>query len=498
MNVMFFVGLIAVILILAAIGGAGWFVYMKLRYKTVGPGEALIITGPNLGKAEDPNIFSDENGRYLKVIRGGGHLLKRFQHMERIPLKSFQLYIQTSEVYTEQKVKIFAKATATVKVADSLEGVARFSEQFLGKDQGDIEHQVEKVLDTHVRAILSKMSVEDINSNLDAFNQQVKKIAGTELAKMGFEITSLGLSSIGDEDGYLENLGKPQVAEVLKTAEIAEAESKKESELKKAEVQEQIAKQKYQRETTIAEAKKEKDLNDAKILAETERERAIAEASYQLEQEQRRLVIEKQRLEIKEQEKTTELKLKEMERENEVKLQEREVSLEKQRVEVRKQQADAEYYVKTREAEADAEAKKLAGQADAEVIKSKADAEINALKERAEAMNKYKDVLITEKVIEMLPEYARAISSSLNNVESIRIMDGGNGDQIRSLPGTVTSMMTNMNEGLNQMAGLDLNNLIKSATEKNFKLDTTSREISEKVVDIESISKSIKEEDSQL
>ena len=476
MNGVFFVGVAAMILFLAAVGGIVWYFYMKLRYKTVGPNEALIITGPKLGKEDDPSIFRDENGRYLKVVRGGGHLLKMFQHPERISLKSFQLYIQTPEVYTEQKVKVYAKATATVKVAESLGGIARYSEQFLGKEQSDIEYQVEKVLDTHVRAILSKMSVEDINSNLDAFNSKVKEIAAGELARMGFEITSLGLSSIEDEDGYLENLGKPQVAEVQKIAEIAEAESRKESELKKAEVQEQIAKEKYQRETSIAEAKKEKDLNDAKILAETERERAISEASYQLEQEQRRLVIEKQRLEIREQEKINELKLREMERENEVKLQEREVSLEKQRVEVRKQQADAEYYVKTREAEADAEAKKLAGQADAEVIRSKADAEVQALKERAEAMNQFKDVLITEKVIEMLPEYAKAISSSLSNVESIRIMDGGNGNQIKSLPSSVTSMMTNMNEGLNQMAGLDLNSIIKNATGKNFTLETTTNQ----------------------
>lgn len=467
---------LGIILILAVLGGIGWYFYMKVRYKTVSPNEALIIAGPKLGNIEkDPSIYQDASGRYVKVVRGGGHRLRMFQTYERVPLKSFQLYIETPKVYTEQKVKVFAKATATVKIADSLEGVVRYAEQFMGKDEKEIRFEIEKVLDTHLRAILSKMTVESINSNLDEFNGQVRTIAQEELGRMGFEITSLGLSDIDDEDGYLENLGKPQVAQVKKAAEIAEAENRRDAELKKAEVEEQVARERYQRETSIAEAKKEKDLNDAKILAITERERATAEASYQLEQEQRRLEIEKQRLQIKEQEKITELKLLEMERENEVKLQEREVSLEKQRVEVRKQQADADFYAKKREAEAEAEAKRLAGQADAEVIKSKSDAEIQALRERAEAMNKFKDVLITEKVIEMIPEYAKAISSSLSNVESIRIMDGGNGDQIRSLPSSVTSMMTTMNEGLNQMAGLDLNSLIRSATEKNFKIESISK-----------------------
>src|SRR5690606_2323078 len=160
------------------------------------------------------------------------------------------------------------------------------------------------------------------------------------------------------------------------------------------------------------------------------------------------------RLEIREQEKTNELKLREMERDNEVKLQERQVQLEKQQVEVRKQQADAEYYAKKRAAEAEAESRILAGNAEAEVIRNRSAAEVEALRERAEAMHKHKEVLITEKMIEMLPVYAQAISSSLSNVESIRILDGGNGDQVRSLPNMVTGMMANMTEGLGQMTGI--------------------------------------------
>src|SRR5699024_6799945 len=86
------------------------------------------------------------------------------------------------------------------------------------------------------------------------------------------------------------------------------------------------------------DSRKEKDLKDARILAQTQREKAVAEAAYELEQEERRLGIEKQRLEIREQEKANDLKLRQMERENAVKLEE-------QQVEVRKQQAEADYFV---------------------------------------------------------------------------------------------------------------------------------------------------------
>lgn len=440
----------------------GRFIYVRIRFETASSNEALVITGPDLGDPKDPSIYKDDEGRYVKVVRGGGHLRKRFQTVERVPLRSFQIYMETPEVRTLHKVGVFAKATATVTVAETLEGVVKYAEQFLGKDPEDIQYQIEKVLDTSLRAILSQMSVEDINSNMEDFNKAVRKIAQEELTRMGFQITSLGLSEIWDDHGYLENLGAPQVAEIAKQAEIAKAESRRETELKQAEVDEEVAREKYQREMNIAESRKEKELKDADILAQTEKERAVAEAAYGLEQEERRLAIEERRLQIREQEKRKELEIRELERENEVRLQARQVELEEQQVEVRKKQADADYYATTREAEAIAQARIADGKAEAQVIREKSMAEVEAIEKRAEAMAKHQDVILSEKVIEMLPVFAEAVSKSLSGVESIRILDGGNGEQVRSLPMTVTNTMTQLQESLGQMTGFDLEGLLQN------------------------------------
>lgn len=460
--------ILIILVILGAAAYAGWYFFMKLRLKIVSSNEVGVVTGTNLGDPKkEPNIVQDTSGRYMKIIRGGGHRLKMFQSFDRIPLQSFQLKFETPKVYTSEGVGVYGQAVATVKVSDEINGIVQYAEQFLGKKSDQIAQEIEEILGGNLRAILSKMTVEEINSDRDKFNESVRSVAQEQLDRMGFFITSLVLIDLRDDDGYLENLGKPQVAKIKKIADIAEAESHRETEIKQAEVDEQVAKEKYQRQMSIAEAKKQKDLNDARILSETEKERAIAEAAYDLEQEQRRFAIEKQKLEIREQEKINELKLREMERENEVKLQERQVQLEEKQVQVRKQQADAEFYAKVRQAEADAEAKKLEGEVEAEVIRKRSAAEVEALEARAEAMAKHKEVLITEKLIDVLPKYAQAVSSSLNNVESIRILDGGNGDQVRSLPNMVTGMMTNMNEGLGQMTGLNLNEIVENLSKPN-------------------------------
>ncbi|MFC3418731.1 flotillin family protein [Salinicoccus hispanicus] len=450
--------ILGAILVLIIGAGIAWYFYMKVRYRTVPSNEALIVTGPNLGdEAKETNIYKDDQGRYMKVIRGGGHRLRLFQTGTKVSLKSFQLKIETPKVYTKEGVGIYGQAVATVKVADDLEGIVKYAEQFLGKDQNDIEHEVSEVLNSNLRAILSKMTVESINADRESFNEQVREIAQDQLNRMGFKITSLGLSDLKDDENYLENLGRPQIARVRKEAEIAESENKLATESKQAEVNEKISREKYEREMNIADSRKEKELKEARNSAETAKEQAIAEAAGQLEAEERRLSVEQQRLEIREQEKANELKLRKMERENDV-------EIEKQQVEVRRQQAEADYYAETKKAEASAAARISEGNAEAEVIRKKSLAEVEAIERRAKAMAQHKDVILMEKLIEIMPEFAKAVSDSMSNVESIRILDGGSGDQLKSLPKTVTGTMANLQESMGQMTGFDMEGFLKNLT----------------------------------
>ena len=233
-----FIAILIPVLILAAIGGIIYFFWVRLRYRTAKSNEALIITGPKLGDSEkETNIFSDSEGRSMKIIRGGGYRLRRFQTSTPVNLTSFQLKLSTPRVYTLGGVPIVADAVAMVKVADTLNGIANYAEQFLGKEQDEIELEIIEVLGSNLRAILSKMTVEDINSAREKFNNDVQEIAQKQLDLMGFKITSLGLTDLRDadeENGYLENLGRPRIAEVRKLAEIAEADSDRETRIHRA------------------------------------------------------------------------------------------------------------------------------------------------------------------------------------------------------------------------------------------------------------------------
>ncbi|MBM4761031.1 flotillin family protein [Bacillus sp. B15-48] len=457
-----FIGFLVIfvpILIIAALIGVGYFFWVRIRYRTAKSNEALIITGPRLGDPEkESNIFTDLEGRSMKIIRGGGYLLKRFQTATPVNLTSFQLKLSTPRVYTNGGVPIVADAVAMVKVADTLNGIANYAEQFLGKKQAEIEEEIIEVLGSNLRAILSKMTVEDINSSREKFNHDVSDIAQKQLDLMGFKITALGLTDIRDadeENGYLENLGRPRIAEVRKQAEIAEADSERETRIHRAKMDQEAKEEEYKRQIAIAESRKEKDLNDAAFKEETERARAKSEQSYELEKA-------KLAKEIKEEE----LMLKFLERERAVKLEEEENK-------VRKAKADADYYETTRRAEADARKAEIEGEmlakirreegsAEADVIRERGKAEAESRKLLAEAMEKHGDVIITEKLIEMLPVFAEKIAQPLNNIESVKIIDSGNGQGVPSFGKSITKTMVEMQEPLKEMTGIDVAQLVKS------------------------------------
>lgn len=462
------------IVILGIIVSIGYFFWYKIRYKTARSNQALIIAGPKLGDPEkETNIFNDNEGRSIKIIRGGGHLLKMHQTATPVDLTSFQLKLRTPRVFTNGGVPIIADAVAMVTVADTLKGIAIYAEQFLGKKQKEIETEIAEVLNANLRAILSKMTVEEINADREKFNEDVRIVAQAQLDSMGFKITSLGLTDLSDADkdnGYLENLGRPQIAKVRKEAELAESDSERETRIHRANNDKEAKEQEYQRQIEIAEAQKAKDLNDARIREETERARAKSEQAYELEKAKLDKQVQEEQLKLFAQKKEEDLRIRHLERERAVKLEEQEAK-------VRRAKADADFYETTRKAEAEAEKARIDGEtqakiererglAEADVIRQKGQAEAEAKRLLAEAIAKHGEVIIIEKLIEMLPQYAKEIAAPLSNIESVKIIDTGDGKGVSSYSKSITNTMAQIQEPIKELTGLDVTTLLSELVKR--------------------------------
>ncbi|WP_163970415.1 flotillin family protein [Oceanobacillus halotolerans] len=447
-----------VILGVALIGGIITFFIFRVRYKTASSNEALIVTGPNLGDPEkERNVFQDDNGRSVKIIRGGGYRLRMFQTSTPIDLTSFQLQVNSEKAYTKEGIPISVESTAVISIGSDLEIMANFAEKFLGKKQKEREEELKDVLNGHLRSIIASLPIEKVYNDFKEVNSQVKKIAEADLKGMGFEITSFALNDVEDvdkENGYIDALGRPHIAEVQKKANKAESDAEKETRIYQAKNDQEAKEEENHRLTAIAESKNEREIKEAEFEKEANRARAKAEQAGELEKQK-----------LAQQVKEEELKVKYIERN-------RAVELEEQENKRRRSIADTEAYRTTKEAEAEAEKERIKGESEAEVIRQRGIAEAESKERMARAMEQYGEAAIVEMLINVLPKYAEKVAAPISQIQDMKVIDMGGSDSkggSSKVASNVTSTMLGIQESLKETTGMDLKQMLESyvSSEKN-------------------------------
>lgn len=475
---------IAAFIVLAIVG-----VYIT-KYKTVGPDEALIVTGSYLGAK---NVHTDDSGNRIKIIRGGGtFLLPVFQQAAPLSLLSSKLEVTTPEVYTEQGVPVMADGTAIIKIGGSISEIATAAEQFLGKSKEDRENEAKEVLEGHLRSILGSMTVEEIYKNRDKFSQEVQRVASHDLAKMGLIIVSFTIKDVRDKNGYLDSLGKARIAQVKRDADIATAESEMETRIKRAEAGKDAQRAEIQRATEIAEAEKENLLKVAEYKREQDSAKARADQAYELETARSKQEVVEQEMQIRiiERQKQIELEEKEIQRrerqyDSEVKKKadaDRYSVEQAAAAEKSKQLADADAQKYRVEAMAKADAEKIRldglakaesqraqGESEADVIRLKGLAEAEAKRKIAEAFEMYGQAATLDMIVNMLPEYAKEIASPLSNIDKITVVDtgGGEGGGANKITSYATNLMSSLQETLKESSGIDVREMLENLSGKN-------------------------------
>ncbi|MFZ5597384.1 MAG: SPFH domain-containing protein [Bacillota bacterium] len=470
----------------------------SVRYKTVGPDEAMIVTGSFLG---NKNVLTDDSGRKIKIVRGGGaFILPIFQQSEFLSLLSHKLDVSTPEVYTEQGVPVLADGVAIIKIGGTIEDISTAAEQFMGKPTEALKSEAQEVLEGHLRAILGTMTVEEVYKNRDKFAQEVQGVAAKDLKKMGLQIVSFTIKDVRDKQGYLEALGKPRIAAVKRDAEIAQAEAVRDARIQKARAEEEGQKAELLRDTNIAEAEKEKELKVAAFKKDQDTAKAEADQAYNIQQarSEQRVVEEQMKVEI-------------VRKEREIDLQEKEIIRRQKQYDAEvKKKADADRYAVEQAAEADkarlmrqadalqykieaearaiaeqkrleglaiADAERARGTAEAEVIRLRGLAEAEAKEKLAEAFQKFGEAAVLDIIVKMLPELAARIAEPIKSVDKITVVDACGGEGAARVSNYVTSLMATAPEMLKTVTGIDMEELVKRLTQTGGVSQTSPKEI---------------------
>ncbi|WP_433547097.1 flotillin family protein [Streptomyces sp. CA-294286] len=431
------------------------------RYKVAGPSEAFIITGRRGKKSTDPvtgRTMTDNSGQ--KVVVGGGVFVVPFvQQKFTLDLSSRHIPIAVRGAVTLRGVKANLEGVAIVKVGGNEDAIRAAAQRFLQQQDGIVGF-TQEVLSGALRAIVGRMSVEDIIRDRAAFAGQVAEEAEASLSGQGLILDAFQIQDITTEGSYLEDLGRPEAARARQEADIAEAIAKRASEQARLKAAEEIA---------IAE--RTFYLKQAEIRVETEAAAAKANAAGPLADAARQQEV------LAEQEKVAQRQAALTDRELDTKVRkpadaaryqaEQEAEARKVAL-VKEAEADAERSRLTGEGEklhraALAEAVRIEGESEAAAIFAKGSAEAEAMQKKADAFAQYGDAAVIQMLVEALPQVVAKASEPLSAIDKMTVISTDGASQLSR---TVTDNVAQGMELLSSTTGVDLGELLKGIAQK--------------------------------
>src|SRR6266699_1981310 len=454
--------------------------------RKVGPNQALIVYGAVPGGT--------------KVITGGSKfvvpLYQRAQEFS-LELMSFDV-APAQDLYTSQGVAVNVEAVTQIKVRSDEESVKTAAEQFLSKRQDERENLIRLVMEGHLRGIVGQLTVEELVKDPENVGAKMLKTVTPDMDKMGLEVISFTIKDVRDKNEYITNMGRPQIAQIKKQADIAAALAQRDTQIQQANASREaaVAKSAADQERVKAEAEslglqaesqRNLALKKAAFDGEVKKQQATADKSYDIQANVTQQQVIAEAVRVTEVEKNAQIRVQEAEiQRRELELQatvqkaaeadrrriETVAEAERQRLILEAQgQADA---AKTRgvgDADAnrarglsEAEVIRAKGLAEAEVIRAKGEAEADAMKVKAAAFHEYNQAAVLDKLLTGMPEIVRAIAEPLSKVDKVTIVSTG-GDNSHGLgasriTGDVMSMVAQVPALFELLSGTRIGDLM--------------------------------------
>ncbi|MBL8744631.1 MAG: flotillin family protein, partial [Myxococcales bacterium] len=242
---------------------------LLLRYRKVGPNKVLIVSGRRgtyLDRATGETVVKS-----FRIYHGGGTFVLPLR--EKVDLMSVELMtleIRTPEFFTKFGVPIVVDGIAQIKVrSDDPLAVATAAEMFLSKTEKEMNEIAHQMMQGHLRAVISTMPFEQIHADPESFQQTVQRLTAADLSNMGVEVVSFTIREVRDPSGYLQALGRPQLATVQKNAEIGEAQATRDAAIGRSEADRdaRIGKATADRAAAVTAAQANEESEQARIVA---------------------------------------------------------------------------------------------------------------------------------------------------------------------------------------------------------------------------------------
>ena len=398
-----------------------WFLKSFLRI--CNPNEILILSGRKHRNKEGQTVG-------YRVIFGGRVVsIPILETVKTMDMTTMPVPVEVKNAYSKGGTPLDIQAIANVKIASDPEVVGNAIERFLDRDRNEILRVARETLEGNLRGVVALLTPEQINEDRLQFAERIAQDVSRELAKLGMQLDTLKIQSVSDEVDYLSSIGRRQIAQIVRDAEIAESNAMGEAERIEAECQQHSEVAQTQALSIVQQ--KQNDLRKTKAeleqRAKSEEERTIAagkEARARAEQQ----------------------------------LQAMRADLERLRLE-----ADT-----VLPAEAQRQAKELQARGEASSLgeNAKAAAQVNDMLSQVweKTGTDAAEVFLIQQ-IEMVLQKAAEIPNRVT-LERVNVIDNGDGQSIASLVNAYPEMVRQFLERVDQTLGIDVTGTLKQQQDK--------------------------------
>ena len=379
------------------------------------------------------------NGGSAKCVHGGGTFVwPIIQDYAYLSLRPISIEANLTNALSRQNIRVDVPCRFTVGISTEGDSMNNAAERLLGLTPGEIQDMARDILFGQLRLVIASMSIEELNSDRDKFQENIMKNVEIELKKVGLKLINVNVTDIKDESGYIEALGQEAAATAINAAKVKVAEQEKIGEIGRAEAQKET-----RIRTSAANADAVAGENEAKVAtANSDAERREREA-----EAQRRAVAAEKVAQAKALEEAYSA-----EQRAELARAERERASQQANVIVAQEVEKRRLVI---EAEAEAEQKRVNAKGEADAIFAKMEAEAKGLYEILTKQAQGYDKMIqaaggdatkayTLLLLEKLPELVKTQVEAIKgiNIDKVTVWDGaGNADGKTSTANFVSGLM---------------------------------------------------------
>lgn len=495
MNTLILIGVIAASIIVL-------LVIIAIMYVKAPPSIAYILSGLR----KDPRVLIGRGGLKIPIL----------ERLDKVYLGQVTVDVKTSQpVPTHDFLDVMVDAVCKVRVLPDTDGTRLAAKNFLNMTPNQIAAQVKDSLEGNMREVVGSLNLISINTDRDAFSDEIQKKAAPDMAKLGLEILSCNIQNITDEKGLIRDLGADNTAAIQKNAKITRANADRDVAKAQAEADNAANEARVKADTIIAERNNDLAIKKAELKKLSDIKKAESDAAYSIQQQEQQKTINmktveadiektrkeqtlsQEKIKIRQNEYLADVNAKadadkyqtEVNAQAELEQQKREAEANtyqaEQQAKAIKAKAEAARYSQEQEAAgirakgeaeayatqqtltAEAEGVKAKLLAEAEGVKAKGLAEAEAMEKKAEAYNKYGSIAVIDILSKLnekvLPEMAKYVAEPMSKIGNMTVY-GTNGSEASGISGNVPAIIKQTRDIVKDATGVDMADIMKANT----------------------------------